>query len=61
MGRTIGTSATRTVAAWQEKLRRWQRMRRARHALAQLDDDTLRDVGLTRTQAASEARRPFWR
>jgi uncharacterized protein YjiS (DUF1127 family) len=34
--------------------------RRQRHALAELDDHLLRDIGLTRYQARIEARKPFW-
>ncbi|HPD91452.1 MAG: DUF1127 domain-containing protein [Rhodobacter sp.] len=33
---------------------------RQRRALAELDDARLRDLGLTRAQARSEADRPFW-
>jgi len=35
-------------------------VRRQRRNLARLDDAALRDIGLTRDQAMSEARRPFW-
>jgi uncharacterized protein YjiS (DUF1127 family) len=31
-----------------------------RRALAELDDDRLRDIGLTRAEAQIEAARPFW-
>ncbi|PVA06862.1 DUF1127 domain-containing protein [Thalassorhabdomicrobium marinisediminis] len=31
-----------------------------RRVLADLDDDRLRDLGLTPAQAAREAARPFW-
>lgn len=33
---------------------------RQRRALARLDDDRLRDLGLTRHEALREARRPVW-
>jgi uncharacterized protein YjiS (DUF1127 family) len=33
---------------------------RERQALAQLDDDALKDIGVTRQQAIAEAARPFW-
>jgi uncharacterized protein YjiS (DUF1127 family) len=34
---------------------------RQRRALAALDDHLLRDIGLTRHEAAREAHKPFWR
>jgi uncharacterized protein YjiS (DUF1127 family) len=34
---------------------------RQRRALAQLNDFDLRDIGLTRSDAAGEAAKPFWR
>lgn len=39
----------------------WQDRRRARQALARLDDHLLRDVGLDPLSAAHEIARPFWR
>lgn len=33
---------------------------RQRRRLAELDDDMLRDIGLTREDARAEARRPIW-
>jgi uncharacterized protein YjiS (DUF1127 family) len=35
--------------------------RRDRRLLAQLDDDLLRDIGLSPDDARSEAAKPFWR
>jgi uncharacterized protein YjiS (DUF1127 family) len=34
---------------------------RERQALVQLDDEGLRDIGVTREQAKAEARKPFWK
>jgi uncharacterized protein YjiS (DUF1127 family) len=31
-----------------------------RRALAELDDDCLRDIGRTRAEAQAEAGKPFW-
>jgi uncharacterized protein YjiS (DUF1127 family) len=42
------------VASWIERARQ-------REALAQLDDHTLRDIGVTRAEAARESGKPFWR
>ncbi len=39
----------------------WQRRANQRHALAGLDDRMLCDLGLSRSQATMEARKPFWR
>jgi uncharacterized protein YjiS (DUF1127 family) len=38
----------------------WDDHRRQRHALAELDDRLLRDIGLTRHRARIEARKPYW-
>lgn len=35
--------------------------RRSRNTLAELTDEQLRDIGLTRAQASHEASQPFWR
>jgi uncharacterized protein YjiS (DUF1127 family) len=42
------------VASWIERARQ-------RQALAALDDHTLRDIGVTRAEAARESGKPFWR
>jgi uncharacterized protein YjiS (DUF1127 family) len=34
---------------------------RQRHALAELDDRLLRDIGLTRVDVWREVKKPFWR
>jgi uncharacterized protein YjiS (DUF1127 family) len=44
-----------------EILLRWQRRANERHALTQLDDRMLRDLGLSRSEIARESRKPFWR
>ena len=50
--------------AWRNALR-WLRAaserRRQRLAMAELNDDLLRDIGLTREQARRECAQPFWR
>lgn len=38
----------------------WIQHRRQRRALASLDDRMLRDIGLTRFDAAKEINKPFW-
>jgi len=42
------------------RLRNMLSLRAQRHALAQLDDRALDDIGLSRDTALSEARRPVW-
>ncbi|MEX2201117.1 MAG: DUF1127 domain-containing protein [Dongiaceae bacterium] len=61
-------AAVRTVSLPGHRLRhllRWFWLRtdkaRQRRALARLDDAALRDIGLTRADAAKEAAKPFWR
>ena len=39
----------------------WQQRAAERHALRQLDDRMLKDIGLTRADIEAEARKPFWR
>ena len=39
----------------------WERRRRQRLRLKNLDDHILKDIGLSRAEAAREVRRPFWR
>lgn len=41
-------------------LRRSLALWRQRRALAQLDDDALHDIGVSRAEARREARRPVW-
>jgi uncharacterized protein YjiS (DUF1127 family) len=42
------------IAGWIERARQ-------RTALAGLDDRELRDIGVTRVEAARESAKPFWR
>ena len=39
----------------------WVSISNQRRALAELDDRLLRDIGVTRYDAAQEAKKPFWR
>ena len=40
---------------------RYGARRAQRRALGELDDRLLADIGLSRTDAVAEARKPFWR
>jgi uncharacterized protein YjiS (DUF1127 family) len=42
-------------------LREWRRRSRERAELAALDDRTLKDIGLTRSDAEFLSNKPFWR
>jgi uncharacterized protein YjiS (DUF1127 family) len=44
-----------------ETLNTWRQRRLARLDLLMLDDHTLRDIGLTRQQIATESSKHFWR
>ena len=48
------------VAALTRRLSRWSELARQRQQLAALDDDLLRDVGVSREEALREAGRRFW-
>jgi uncharacterized protein YjiS (DUF1127 family) len=39
----------------------WRRRARDRRTLQSLDDQLLRDIGLSRADVEAEARKPFWR
>jgi uncharacterized protein YjiS (DUF1127 family) len=39
----------------------WIQRRRQRILLAELSDQHLRDIGITRYEALKEAKKPFWR
>lgn len=55
LGRHAGLSSAKTPTFGQMAA-----LRRQRKALARLDDATLRDLGLTRSQAEQEAKRAAW-
>jgi uncharacterized protein YjiS (DUF1127 family) len=52
----ITPSATALARAALTAILSWEDRRRQRHALSELDDRLLRDIGLTRYQARMEAR-----
>ena len=54
-------SLRQTVEHMVGLVREWRRRRRSRGDLARLDDRILRDIGLTRCDAANEIDKPFWR
>lgn len=56
-GCEVGDRAKQVSGGWSVFLRRW----RTRKALGELSDSQLRDIGLSREQAQTEAQLPFWR
>ena len=62
----IGRSTTTRPAAWSAtrlvaQVERWMERRRQRHALWQMSDAMLKDIGLNRYEAWEESRKWFWR
>jgi uncharacterized protein YjiS (DUF1127 family) len=49
------------IRAWLHVVGRWCARSRQRRALTDLDDRLLRDIGVSRSAAAREAAKPFWR
>jgi uncharacterized protein YjiS (DUF1127 family) len=49
------------LAATTESIATWRERTRTRRQLLELDDRLLRDIGIDRVQAQSEAEKPFWR
>ncbi len=45
------------LGRWGLMLHRWH----TRRALLELSDDALRDIGLSKEQARTEGRKPFWK
>ncbi|MCC5884153.1 MAG: DUF1127 domain-containing protein [Halomonas sp.] len=45
---------------WARRMDRLVQLRRERNQLLELSDHQLRDIGLTRHEAARESRRHFW-
>lgn len=42
-------------------LQKYHATAKQRHALSQLSDDQLKDIGITRVDALREAGKPFWK
>lgn len=56
-------SAPVAPSVWQRiraTLRRWAELHRQRRLLAQLSDEGLKDLGLSRADIVEESQRPFW-
>jgi uncharacterized protein YjiS (DUF1127 family) len=46
--------------SWLMLLANWYARYQQRQALQQLDDHLLADIGVSRSEALAEARKPFW-
>jgi len=57
----LGSAVRRGLIRIAEALLAWHDRARERHALMQLSDEMLRDIGISRGQAHGEAAKPFWR
>ena len=42
-------------------LAKWRQRARTRRQIGELDEQTIRDLGLTPSQMTFEAQKPFWR
>lgn len=70
---TYQLTAPRSYSAWRPRhephplaaafllMKGWIERARQRRALAELDDQMLRDIGVTRVEAVRECDKPFWR
>jgi len=56
-----GPQASALVSRGLQMIGLWDRRLGTRHELLNLDDDQLRDIGVSRADANAEARKPFWR
>ena len=61
MGRPVRRRAQDRLGRVAAALRVWRERRRSRAELARLDAHMLRDIGVTRAEAAFEFDKPFWR
>ena len=50
-----------TLPRWLRVIGGWIERSRQRHALEDLDDWLLKDIGITRSEAGREIAKPFWR
>ncbi len=57
----LWTVVCAVVVGLPDTLYTWQQRYRMRHELRHLDERLLRDMGISRYDAARESRRPFWK
>ncbi|HWK46108.1 MAG TPA: DUF1127 domain-containing protein [Stellaceae bacterium] len=61
VGHVGPTSVSQWVVRMFDRLGEWADAHQQRHALALLDDELLRDIGIDRATAQTEIQKPFWR
>ena len=49
------------IKQYSQRIRRLMIRRRTRQQLLQLDETSLHDIGITRSQAIEEGSKPFWK
>jgi uncharacterized protein YjiS (DUF1127 family) len=49
------------LATFRRILREWSRRAHSRREIVMLDDRTIGDLGISRSQIEFEAQKPFWR
>ena len=59
--RRSGDPVRAAVTSWPRLVATWIERARQRRVLATLDDRLLADIGVTRTEAEFEGKKPFWR
>jgi uncharacterized protein YjiS (DUF1127 family) len=50
-----------SLSALADTVLSWQSRAEERYQLAELDDRALKDLGISRSEALAESRKPFWR
>ena len=59
--RFLGRHGFSELSSLVDVLREWRLLARQRRSLALLDDQALKDIGLSRSDIAGETAKPFWR
>ena len=59
-GLGLGSGIFAALGRLVEVVLTWQDRAAQRTALARMDERMLKDIGITRSEALEEARRPFW-
>lgn len=60
LGRLLARGVRGSFLAVAKRIGRWQRLAYERRLLAAMDEHQLKDIGISRAEAAQESARPFW-